>query len=466
MKLTKSQKIGLEKILNWVNDDKSVRTITLSGFAGTGKTTLLKFFLEKYRYRVAVTAPTHKAVSVISNILNRPGVTLHSLHGLRPNVNLATFDINNVQFDPLGEPKLEKYSLIIVDEASMINAGLYALNEQRAETFNVRIIYMGDELQLPPVGERLSKVFLTKNIITLNEVVRQEKENPISTLLELVRQDIRNNSTYLCINYILQNPINIKVLEDGEKHGYALLSREQFNDKLLDEFPSVMLGKQIKYYAYTNENVMEVNSYIRNNLIKSSDIITKGDLLISNVNTYDEYQAILLSNSSEYKVESVEYMESDYGFNIYVCDLIDVVTNKLINAVKIVDHKDTKSWKVYSDVLKQFYNNAINSDGKNRGRNWRNYYGFKTQYLQMMRLSMGRNKHIERDLNYGYATTIHKAQGDTVDISYINLKDVALTKDNEYRKNNHYNRNNIEFINRLIYVALSRARYKTILLWI
>jgi len=464
MELTKDQKEGLKWLIDWVQSDKP--TATLSGFAGTGKSTLIKEFLNKYRFRVAVTAPTHKAVNVISKILNRTGRTLHSLHGLRPNVNLATFDINNVQFDPLGAITIGEYSLIVIDEASMINAGLYKLNEDRAKTFNTKILYVGDELQLPPVNERVSQVFLSDNIFRLTTVMRQEKDNPISTLLELVRQDIKNNSTYLCINHILKNPVGIKTLDDGMKHGYALLGREQFNEKLLDEFPEVFNGTDLRYIAYTNENVMEVNSYIRNNLIASNDIITKGDILTSNTNTYDEFQSIMISNSSDYKVLDVTKTISDYGFEMFVCDLIDITSGQLINAIKIVNHRNSEAWRTYNEVLGVIYNTAINSAPRDRGANWKAYYAFKKEYLQMIRSTFAGNKTVERDLSYGYATTTHKSQGSTYDISFINVKSIVLDKNGNFIRNWRTQPHRIEYVNKLLYVALSRARIKSILLWI
>ena len=192
---------------------------------------------------------------------------------------------------------------------------------------------------------------------------------------------------------------------------------------------------------------MEVNSYIRNNLIRTKKILTKGDILTSNTNTYDEYQSLLLTNSSDYKVLSVEYIESDYGFNIYVCDLLDSITGKLINAVRIVDHLDSKSWNMYKQILLTFYNTAINSDSRNRGKNWRAYYQFKSNYLQMIKFNVTKHNIVDRDIQYGYANTVYKAQGSTYDISYINMKELVLTKDNNFKKNNYYNKFAVELAN-------------------
>lgn len=142
-KLTTEQSTTVNGLLDWANDLDSDLMAVLKGFAGTGKTTVLKYFLERYKHKVAVTAPTHKAVEVASKILNRRGQTLHKLHGLKPNTNLAKFDIDNIKFDPIGEATISNFSLIIIDEASMINKGLAGLNESRAKLHQVKILFVG-----------------------------------------------------------------------------------------------------------------------------------------------------------------------------------------------------------------------------------------------------------------------------------------------------------------------------------
>src|SRR5271157_3562996 len=77
---------GLSKIKLWLKDKKTF--FTLAGYAGTGKSTMIKKVLDFYRYGVVVSAPTHKAKKVIMNMTNKEGQTLHGLLGLRPDVDL------------------------------------------------------------------------------------------------------------------------------------------------------------------------------------------------------------------------------------------------------------------------------------------------------------------------------------------------------------------------------------------
>ena len=99
---------------------------TLAGHAGTGKTHVISTILKSAgkKLNFCVTAPTHKALHEIEKRIGVKGKTLHSLHGLRMNVDLINFDITNPQFDTLGMKHIQNYDLVVSDEASMINKGL------------------------------------------------------------------------------------------------------------------------------------------------------------------------------------------------------------------------------------------------------------------------------------------------------------------------------------------------------
>src|SRR5665648_481464 len=87
----------LNELYDWYHNPHSLEFV-LKGFAGTGKTYIIKYFINKIvSTAFCVTAPTHKALRVIENQVGHKGKTLHSLHGLRPNTDLATFNIDNVQ---------------------------------------------------------------------------------------------------------------------------------------------------------------------------------------------------------------------------------------------------------------------------------------------------------------------------------------------------------------------------------
>ena len=126
------QQVGaLEAMKTWLADKEDL-FFTLSGYAGTGKSTivleLIKYFKGENRWkRVAVSAPTHKAKKVIARTTKEDSFTIQKLLGLRPNTELENFDINNPQFDERAEKEIRNFKLLIIDEASMLNESLFDL---------------------------------------------------------------------------------------------------------------------------------------------------------------------------------------------------------------------------------------------------------------------------------------------------------------------------------------------------
>ena len=78
--LTKSQNNAFNKLKNFV-DNQSVRIFILKGYAGTGKTTLIKVlidYLEANNRDFRLLASTGRAAKILSNTTNRPTSTVHS----------------------------------------------------------------------------------------------------------------------------------------------------------------------------------------------------------------------------------------------------------------------------------------------------------------------------------------------------------------------------------------------------
>lgn len=143
LNFTPDQETALDLLEKWYHNPKDP-SFSLSGRAGTGKTYILKYFIDKIvKTPICVTAPTHKAVRTIERSTGQRGKTLQSLHGLRPNTNLDDFDLNNVRFDALGNPTMNNYDIVVIDECSMVNQGLHDLNMKRAKDLNVKILYVG-----------------------------------------------------------------------------------------------------------------------------------------------------------------------------------------------------------------------------------------------------------------------------------------------------------------------------------
>lgn len=139
--LTDSQYEAMVGLHKWYASQQPIATLT--GAAGTGKTYLLNLFLRSISVASCVTAPTNKVVRIIEKATGRKGRTMHSLHGLRPDISLENFSIDDVKFSSLGKSLLGNFKLIACDEGSMINSFLDEFTETRAKQYHTKILYLG-----------------------------------------------------------------------------------------------------------------------------------------------------------------------------------------------------------------------------------------------------------------------------------------------------------------------------------
>lgn len=178
IELTDEQLEGVVKIETWYAQPQTRKQFKLGGYAGTGKTTLLKQLRERLRAkRIAsnVCAFTGKA----TNVLQRKGVsdatTIHSLI-----YNCEPTKGGGVNFFLKSKYDL-KTDLIIVDEASMISTELY----EDLTSFGIPLLFVGDPGQLEPVGDNPNLMACPDFI--LNKIHRQAEASPIITLANNVR---------------------------------------------------------------------------------------------------------------------------------------------------------------------------------------------------------------------------------------------------------------------------------------
>ena len=144
------------------------RHVFITGKAGTGKTTFLKYIKQNTRKNVVVVAPTGVAA------INAGGVTMHSFFQLPfgPFIPASLDRINNNQtidkhslfrnifFTTSKRELLQELELLIIDEVSMVRCDTLdaidvILLHFRKKPFlpfgGVQVVYIGDLFQLPPV---------------------------------------------------------------------------------------------------------------------------------------------------------------------------------------------------------------------------------------------------------------------------------------------------------------------------
>lgn len=185
--LTADQQEAAALIEAWYHH-LNTQIFVLCGYAGTGKTFLVDYVVRALGLvageSAAFVAPTGKAASVLIQS-GVPATTVHSLIYTRE---------EDIEVDENGEVISEQFlrfvkkesidskiRLIVLDETSMVSDDVL----RDLLSFGVKCLCCGDPAQLPPVGG--SNTLLSTPVITLKEIVRQERDNPIVRLAARVR---------------------------------------------------------------------------------------------------------------------------------------------------------------------------------------------------------------------------------------------------------------------------------------
>ena len=179
--LTDDQKRAHDLLVEFARKD-GIGIALLQGRPGTGKTYSLKQFVKSFKYRTLFTAPTNKATNILYQTLKDASYdpeccTTYSMLGLRVDTEGELKEIVGGE-EPV---KLEKYDFIVIDECSMVGSKLLkAITDMLQENRHLKLLFVGDFYQLPPVKELISpveKMFLDREDllqITLDQVVRHD----------------------------------------------------------------------------------------------------------------------------------------------------------------------------------------------------------------------------------------------------------------------------------------------------
>lgn len=140
----------MKKVLALVN--KGDVNVFVTGKAGSGKTTFLKYLIANVKKKCVVTAPTGVAA------INAGGVTLHSLFGI-PFGPITPYDKLDYKFSPWKKVMLQNIDVLIIDEISMVRPDVLDTVDRKLRMIckkdvpfgGKQVVMFGDLFQLPPV---------------------------------------------------------------------------------------------------------------------------------------------------------------------------------------------------------------------------------------------------------------------------------------------------------------------------
>jgi len=185
MNLTEDQKNAIAGVVEWYKGDKS-KLLTMGGFAGTGKTTLISSIRDVLpTVNIAFVCYTGRASSVLRRKLKGSSFskgrdycgTIHRLI-YEPVVDAKTKKIT-------GWTRKEKieHDWIVIDEASMVSEEIY----HDLASYGVPIFAVGDHFQLPPLRGDFN--LMKDPTLRLEKIHRQAEDNPIIRLSMIIRDE-------------------------------------------------------------------------------------------------------------------------------------------------------------------------------------------------------------------------------------------------------------------------------------
>lgn len=298
------------------------KNIFLTGKAGTGKTTFLKYLRTKSVKQAAVAAPTGVAA------INAQGVTLHSLFQLPLGIIIpeesSELNLREIKDHPLlskirySRQKLEllrTLELLIIDETSMVPSYIVdavdtILRYVRRKSFlpfgGVQVLFIGDLYQLPPVVKNedweilknfYSSIFFFDShvlhdnapvIIELKEIFRQHDDKFIEVL-----NGIRNNNISE-ENFGILNSKLVRNFTPRDKDGYIILTTHNYQSDKINKSKLIELND--KTYTFHAEVKGE---FPEHNFPAESELMLKKGA-----------QVMFLKNDSEGK----QYFNGKIGF--------------------------------------------------------------------------------------------------------------------------------------------------------
>ena len=350
--LTKKQEEGLKVAIQRYLDGEKYTVI--SGYAGTGKSTLVKFITQSLPginpdTDVVYATFTGKAAQVLISKGNKNAMTLHRLlYESIPKPD-GTF---------LRRPRLTiDFPIVVVDEVSMAPKDMMDL----LFLHNCYVICLGDPFQLPPIDKNSDNHLLDNPHVFLDEVMRQAQESEIIRLT----MDIREG----------------KEINNFDGHDIKIYDQTALNTGML------LWADQI--ISATNRTRTNMNNNIRQ-LLERGEQPEDGDKVICLRNYWDDW-----ADNGDYLVNgTIGFLNNTYSsFNIipyyYGGQKIDVIYSNFI-----------------SDAGADYGNIQMDTKEILTGERCLDN---KTIY-RLMR-SKRYASLVPYEFTYGYCITCHKAQG-------------------------------------------------------
>ena len=428
--------IGIREHIMRTAEEGKGRFFMLHGLGGSGKSySIIRAHSGIPKDDIIAAAPSHFAKNVLINFLGEgyEVVTIAALLGKK-----VTYDDDGneilTRIDNGKPPPIIKYHIVLLDEGSMIDDETATEIIDYVEKGNKTLIILGDYCQLPPVNQETDSLFFDDISAELTIPVRAT--GPVFDLATVIRKEIikiRNNEIP-SIN-IINLTLNRVSKLDEKGSGYIFLQGfETLIKAAIRRFKKDRGTQYVRVLAYRNKTIDRINMRIRTGLYGDNPKqFEEGEIVINNGGYSVKIPGkkdtqVVIRNGTVLQVKSTEDCIGPY----------DIPCKKLIfkdsgspdtdikEAVYVVA---TEGESLYKDNL-----NRLSAMAKTRELSWSVFWEFKNSFAYF---------------NYNYATSIHKAQGSSIQHVFVMEDDVLsvrLTSTKEKLQS--------------MYTAISRASYR------
>ena len=433
------EKEGLFEVLgSFLVSSMPRKCFILKGYAGTGKTSVVSALvraMEKLQQTCVLLAPTGRAAKVLARYSGYPAFTIHKWIYRQDSGLKETFSI--------AENKHQN-TLFIIDEASMISA--HRDNEQFGSGSLlddlVHYIYsgegcsmllLGDDAQLPPVGNGESKALepdflagygLNVSTFSLTQVARQALDSGILRNATGLRERlaINNYTPHIEEDKDIVN-INGAQVQELLERSYADVGEEE----------TIILTR-------TNKRTNRYNQGIRATILWKEDAISNGDRLMISKNNYHwtkDYDNLpFLANGDIAEIVRLRNERELYGFHFVDASLRLVDYDWEVDVILWLDTLTTDSPEANYQLQKELY-----------ARIAEDYPEIRSKH-ELFKLIRENEYYNALQARFAYAVTCHKAQGGQWRHVYIDAGNTDFSEaDEETRR---------DFM-RWFYTALTRA---------
>lgn len=415
-RLTQDQKDAIKFLNSFYalhKEKDEPREAVLCGYAGTGKTWLVGNWLTDLLFDhpsldVCIAAPTHKALDVLRSKCGHLPVAFMTLNAL-----LGVSIRKNDEGDVLSEryDAENKFGLVVVDEASMVNAEFRGLLGVQVGAGRLGcVVYVGDPAQLPPVKEDISLVFKIDNMITLEEIVRYD--GAIIKVATYLREKITSEEPFNLfeINELCSDPVDRSV-SFIPRDGIYKWAERAFHKQL-----------DARIVSWTNAAVAKHNKVLHDVLYPGTPFFGVGERVLCN----DSYTIR--------KPEEGKRATSDDGlYNGEILTVVSCTPSTPIRGVVVYEVEATKASGTVINVLvtpnetlRLAEHTRLNEEIYGL-RNYRSNLAEATRRTELVAI----RKAIGRlcPLQHSYASTVHKAQGSTYQICIVDFSDLYRSED-------------------------------------